>query len=122
MPIATKISTLWIFVLFNMVFADVLSFMDAGFLAQVATGTVEGIEITPMLLLVSAVFLEIAIAMVVLSRFLSPRPARIANMIAASITILFVVGGGSLKPHYIFFATFEVLALGYIFVLARRLR
>ncbi len=122
MPRTTRISTLWIVVMFNMAFADILSFMDPTFLAQVATGSVEGVTITPMFLLLAAVLVEVAIVMIFLTRALSPRASRVANYVAAVITILFVVGGGSLKSHYIFFATIEVAALLYIAYLAKGLQ
>jgi len=118
MPLASKISTLWIVVLFNMIFADILSFMYPEFLAQITTGIVEGIKITPLFLLIAAVFIEVAIAMVYLTRVLSPRASRFANLVAVVIIILFVVGGGSLTPHYIFFATVEVITMLYIAYLA----
>ncbi len=118
MPLASKISTLWIVVLFNMIFADILSFMYPEFLAQITTGIVEGIKITPLFLLIAAIFVEIAIAMVYLTRVLSPRASRFANLVAVVIIILFVVGGGSLTPHYIFFATVEVITMLYIAYLA----
>lgn len=113
-----KISTLWIVVMFNMAFADILSFISPDFLAQVSTGVLEGVEITPMFILLAAVLVEIAIVMIFLSRALPRKSSRIANFVAVAITILFVVGGGSLKPHYIFFASVEVLALVYIAFLA----
>jgi hypothetical protein len=118
MNIATKISTLWVVVLINMAFADILSFMDPQFLTQVATGTVEGVTITPMFLLVAAVFIEVGILMIYLSRALSRRASRVVNLVAVVLTILFVVGGGSLKPHYIFFASAELIAMFYIAYLA----
>lgn len=118
MPLATKISTLWVVVLFNMVFADILSFMDPKFLSQVATGVVDGVTITPMFLLLAAVFIQVAILMIYLSRALSQPVSRIANLVAVVITIFFVIGGGSLKPHYIFFASVEVIAMLYIAYLA----
>jgi len=114
MPLANKISTLWIVVLFNMIFADLLSFMYPGFLAQIITGTVEGVTITPMFLLLAAIFIEIPILMIFLTKVLSPRTSRIANLVAVVITTLFVVVGGSLTPHYIFFGSIEVAALLYI--------
>ncbi len=102
----------------NMAFADILSFILPGFLSQVATGTVDGIEITPLFLLVAAVFVEVGIAMIFLSRVLPRRTNRIANWAAVVVTIVFVVGGGSLAPHYILFASIEVLAMLYIAYLA----
>lgn len=118
MPLTTKISTLWVVVMLNMAFADILSFMNPEFLTQVATGKVEGVTITPMFLLVAAIFIEIAILMIYLTRALGRSASRIANLVAVAITILFVVGGGSLKPHYIFFASVEVIAMLYIAYLA----
>lgn len=120
MKTADKISTLWIVVLFNMVFADVLGFMYPGFLQQVATGRVDGIVITPAFLLVAAMFIQLAICMVYVTKSRCLDSSRLANMIAAVVTIAFVVGGGSFTPHYMFFATFEVAALIYVWWLAYR--
>lgn len=92
-----------------MVFADIFSFMYPGSLQQIMTGNVEGTEITPGFLLIAAVLTEISIAMVVLARLLKHRANRWANIAAAAITILWVLGGGSATPHYIFFASIEVL-------------
>lgn len=103
-----KLSTLWIFILFNMAFADIFSFMYPGALQQIMTGSVEGTQVTPGFLLIAAVVTEISIAMVFLSRLLKQRANRLANIIAGSITILWVIGGGSTTPHYIFFASIEV--------------
>lgn len=111
MDMKTRFSLLWIFILFNMIYADILGFMKPGFLEDVITGDVGGVQVTTGFLLIAAVMLEIPILMVLLSRFLKYRINRWANMIAAVITILFIIGGGSAAPHYIFFATIEVLAL-----------
>lgn len=118
MPIANKISVLWIVVLFNMIFADIFSFMYPGFLAKVSTGEIDGVTITPGFLLIAAVFVEIAIAMIFLTLALPERTAQTVNLIAVVITLLFVVGGGSLIAHYIFFASIEVIVLIYIAKLA----
>lgn len=118
MPTPIKIATLWGVVMFNMAFADILSFMTPGLLQQAATGTLDGITITPMFLLIAAIFIEIAIAMIYLTPALPQRTSRIANLIAVGITILFVVGGGSLMPHYVFFASIELAAMLYIAYLA----
>ncbi len=105
-----KLSTLWIFLLINMVFADIFSFMYPGFMAQIVAGTpVDGTVITPIFLLIAAGVTEISIAMVFLSRFLKPGINRWVNLAGAAVTILWVIGGGSLTPHYIFIASIEVL-------------
>ena len=118
MPISTKISTLWVVVLFNMAFADILSFMLPEFAVQIQSGEVDGVVITPMFMLVAAVLIEISIVMIYFSRALSRRASRIANFIAVGVTALFVIGGGSFAPHYIFFASIEVITMIYIAYLA----
>ncbi len=106
-----KLSTLWIVVMFNMVFADILGFMFPEFLEILKTGHADGMKITQEIMLVFAIMLEIPIAMIFLSRILKYRANRRANIIASLITILFVIGGGSAYFHYIFFAAIEIVCL-----------
>ncbi len=113
-----RLSTMWVFVMLNMIFADILSFLDPSFLRDVGSGSVGGVEITAGFLLVVAVVTEVAIAMVVLSRLLRYRLNRWANVIAAGVTIAYVILGGSAAPHYLFFATMEVVCCGLIAWLA----
>jgi len=110
MDMKVKLSTLWIFVMFNMVFADIVGFMNPGALEEIITGAV-GFEITQELLLVFSILLEIPIAMILLSRVLKYRANRRANIAAGVITILFVIGAGSAYLSYIFFATIEVVCM-----------
>lgn len=110
----TVLSTLWIFVMLNMIFADIYSFMYPEFLQEIMTGYAEGLEITGGLLLIAAVITQIPIAMVLLSRVLSYPINRWANIVASVITIVFVIGGGSTKPHYPFFASIEVACVLFI--------
>lgn len=106
-----RLSTLWIFVMLNMIFADIFSFLNPGSLKQLMTGYAEQIQITPEFLLAAAILAEIPIAMVILSHVLGHRPNRIANIVAGVITIVYVISGGSMTPTYIFFVTIEVVAL-----------
>ena len=108
-----KLSTLWIFVMFNMVFADIVGFLHPGALEEMMA-----MKPAPGLLLVFSVLLEIPIAMIVLSRLLPYRANRWANIIAAIITILFVILGGSVTLVYIFFATIEVACMLLIILYA----
>lgn len=103
------LSTLWVFVMFNMVFADIVGFLNPGALEEMIA-----LKPPPGLLLVFSILLEIPIAMIVLSRLLKYRANRWANIIAAVITIVWVVGGGSSSVSYIFFATIEVASLIFI--------
>lgn len=117
-----KLSTLWIFVMLNMIFADIFSFMHPGTLEQIMSGHAGEIQITPEFLLAAAVLTEIPIAMVILSRVLAQRPNRIANIVAAVITIVYVIGGGSMTATYIFFATIEIVGMLCIIWFAWRWR
>lgn len=119
-----KLSTLWIFLMFNMVFADIFSFMYPGAMANIVAGVpTDGIVITPLFLLLAAVINEIPIAMVLLPRFLKPGVSRWVNIAAALVTIPYVLGLGSLDyPHYIFIAAIEVLTSLVIVAMAWKWR
>ena len=112
--IGTRISTLWIVVLFNMIFADILSFIVPGGLQKILAGDMGGIHPTQGLLLVFAVLLEIPIVMIFLSRILRRGANRIVNIAACVVTIVFVIAGGSAYPHYIFFAAIEGICMVFI--------
>lgn len=109
-----RLSTLWIVILFNMVFADILSFLNPEFLRGVLTGYAEGIRVTHPLLVGSAVILQVPILMVLLSRVLTPTANRRAHFVAVPLTAAFVIGGGSTYPHYLFLAGVELVCLALI--------
>lgn len=111
--LGTRISTLWIVVMFNMVFADILTFIKPGELEALWAGQA-GVQVTSALLLVFAILIEIPIVMIFLSRVLKPTPNRWANTAAAVVTTAFVVGGGALTPHYVFFTTVELACMALI--------
>ena len=103
------LSTLWIVVMINMLKADILSLYIPGALdemAEFAGGTP-----IPQLMLGGAIMMEISIVMIFLSRVLKYKVNRWVNIIASVITIVFVVGGGSTTPHYLFIAAVEVVCL-----------
>lgn len=106
--VKTKISTLWIFVMFNMLVADIFGFMLPGVLEEIISGT---LGITEVLMLIPAVMIEIPILMIFLSRILKYKVNRIANIIAVAITIFFVLGMGSITLVYLFFAAIETIAM-----------
>lgn len=105
-----RLSVLWIVVMFSMAFADILTFVLPEALNDMVKGTTD-VKITQELLLVMAVFVQIPIIMIYLSRVLNYKINRWVNIIASIITIVFVIGGGSLYLHYIFFASIEVICL-----------
>lgn len=117
--IQTKLMVLWIFVKLNVISADLLSFLNANFLREIIeTGSAEGVVITPSFLLIAAILLEVNILMVVISRLSTYRINRISNIIAPPIVIAFIIGGGSMSPHYLFFASIEVITLISIMTIA----
>ncbi len=114
MDMKAKLSTLWIFVLFNIIFAEFHKFLQPGFLEEVITGFVNGVQMTQGVLLLGAIVLEIPIAMVLLSRVLKYRVNRWVNIIAGAIAIAFVIVNVSTDLDNIFFTTIVVVFLSLI--------
>lgn len=113
--VRTRLSWMWVFVMLNMAYADIFSFMDAGILKQFLAGHAEQITITPSFLLLAAAVTEIPLAMVALSQLLPRKANRWANIGVSAFTIVYIWGGGVLSmPHYIFIATLETAGLLYI--------
>lgn len=110
-----RISLLWVVIMFTMAFADILTFVLPEALNSMVQGTTE-VKITQGLLLIMAVLVQIPILMIYFSRVLKWRINRVVNIVASIITILFVVGGGSLYLHYLFFASIEVICMVLIIV------
>lgn len=106
----TKLSLLWIVVMLNMIFADIFSIMVE--LVKKDTMDIPG-DVT-LVMAVAAVMVNIPILMIYLNRILSFRLCRLLNIAAAVITILFIICGGSLLPHYVIIASIEIAALIYI--------
>lgn len=104
--VRSKLSMLWIVVMFNMVFADIVGFLNPGTLEQMMA-----MKPAQELLLVFSILIEIPIAMIFLSRILKPRVNRWANIAASVITTLWIIGGGTLSASYIFFASIEAISM-----------
>ena len=107
-----RLSTLWIFVMFNYLYCDVLGLMDPESLKGFMNGNVGGIEITQGFLLSASILMEIPMAMVLLSRVLKYRANRWANIMAGILmtvvqfsTLFF---GSSPTPFYLFFSVIEI--------------
>lgn len=111
--IDTKVllSTLWIVVMINMLKADILSLNIPGAAEELARTAASAGASIPQLMLGGAIIMEMAIAMIILSRVLKCGINRWVNIIVSLITIGFVIGGGASYPHYIFIATVEVVCL-----------
>jgi len=116
-------STLWIFVMFNYLYADVFGLMDSSTLKQLLSGTVGSTRITPAFLFGGALLMEIPIAMVVLSRVLEYRANRWANIVAGVLKTVAVLASMFVtKPasYYVFFGCIEIACTALIVFLAWR--
>ena len=65
---------------------------------------------------IAAIVTNISILMIYFARVLPYKPNRLANIIAGILTIIYVVGGGDMAPHYIIIAAIEVICLLLIIV------
>lgn len=113
------LSTLWVFAVFNYLYADVMTLMDPEGLKMIMTGEVGSLRMTRGVLLGAAALMETAIVMVLLSRILEYGLNRWANIIAgaihtAAVALSVFVAGGTPALYYLFFATIEVACTVYI--------
>ena len=107
------LSTLWIFVMFNYIYADIISLFDSETIEMVLSGSMGDIDITPGFLFGAAILMEIPIVMVILSRVLKYKVNRWANIIAASIKTIITVMTmflGALSLYYTFFNVVEIIS------------
>jgi len=115
------LSTLWIFVILNYLYCDLIGLMDANFLKGYLSGNINGMQITQGFLLGASILMEISIAMVLLSRILKYRANRFANIIAGTITTLvqtatLFIGPGTM--YYLFFSILEIATTASIIWIA----
>lgn len=111
------LSTLWVFYVVNILYADVLNI-----LGEAGATNVEGAELidtltSPVALLGAAAFLELAMVMIILSRLLKHNANRWANVVVATLHTLGLTASlfvGSPTIYYGFFVIVEVFALLYI--------
>jgi len=92
----------------NIIFADILSIMIE--LVNKNTLDIIGGDVTTTMA-IAAILTNIPILMVYFSKALPYKANRIANILAALITIIYIIGGGSFAPHYVIIASVEVSLL-----------
>jgi len=115
------LSTLWVFFIVNIIYADIVSLMEVTYTGYDVT-TAENFELvksilSPAMLLLIAIILELGMIMIVLSRVLRHAVNRWANIIVAIIQALVLTASlfvGSPDMYYIFFATVELTTLLFI--------
>ena len=113
----TSLSTLWIFVMFNYLYCDIVSLMDSELLKQYLTGNVDGLDLTPQFLLGAAALMEIPISMIVLSRITNERTSRWLNIVAGTVMTLVQSATlllGTPAMYYVFFSAIEITCTALI--------
>ncbi len=105
------LSTLWVFVMFCIAYADIIGFIEPGTLEKIINGNV-GFELTPAFILIISLFQAIPIAMILVSRWFRCDVNRWLNVVASVLTLLYVLGGGNWEsPSYVVFAALESAAM-----------
>ena len=105
------LSTIWIFVVFNYLYCDVISLMDSNLLKQYLAGSVNGMTFNQGALLAAAILVEIYIAMVLLSRVLKYKANRWANLIVGAfmtVVQLMTLFVGTPTMYYLFCSVIEI--------------
>ena len=114
----TRLTSLWVFAMFNYLYCDVIALMNPDLLKQFLGGKLGGMVISQGFLLASAVLMEIPIAMILLSRLLNYRANRLANIFAAIfmtvVQIASLFFGSMPTMYYMFFSAIEIACTGLI--------
>lgn len=102
-----KLSLLWIFVILNMAYADILSLLDS---SSPIRAVMAGASMPAGGVMAGAILMETSIAMVVLSWLLRYKVVRWVNIVIGALNIVAVINGGH-GSYYVFFATVEVVCM-----------
>jgi hypothetical protein len=102
-----KLSTLWIVVMINMIYADIYSIM----VELVNKNTLDIPGDVKVVMAIAALVTNIPIFMIYLSRVLSYKWNKWSNIVAGVLTIVYIIGGGSSTPHYFIVAFIEIIIL-----------
>ena len=114
-----KLSSLWIFVFLNMIFRDLHELGRPGFLEEIMTGVVGGVQITEGLMLVGGIMIAIPLLMIPLVQFLNYKANRSTNLVIGTLQIVSVLGVNRAPDlDDVFFAVIELVALLLIIRLA----
>jgi hypothetical protein len=103
----TMLSTLWIFAMFNYLYADVIALFDKTVVIRLAPESLFG----------AAILMETPIAMVLLSRVLQYRTNRWANIIVGTINtsaVILSLEVGTPSLYSVFFVTIEAACTALI--------
>ncbi|WP_225889216.1 DUF6326 family protein [Halomicronema hongdechloris] len=117
METKAKLSTLWIFVLLNVIFRDLHELAKPEYLEELMNG-----QVTEQMLLLAGFMIEVPIAMVLLSRLLPYGANRWTNIIAAVIVLSLLIMYGTTDLDDTFFIIVKIAALSLVIWTAWRWR
>jgi len=105
---------IWVFIVINMAYADILSLMDSSSsIRQIMNGK----ALPPGGLIAGAILMETSILMILLCKILPYKIIKWLNIVISIINIAAVLAGGHGIYYYIF-ATIETLSMLIIIVLS----
>lgn len=111
------LSTLWVFVLLNMIFRDLHEFLNGGFIEELMS-----LKVSEQEMLFYGFVLELPISMVLFSRILNDKANKWANISVASITMLGMLSNlQSADMDDIFFTAVNLIAFLVIIWIAWKL-
>jgi hypothetical protein len=110
--IKTKLSTLWIVVMMNMIFADIFTIT----IELVNKNTLAVPGDVKVVMAIAAVVTNIPILMIYFSSVLPYKWNRLSNIVAGILTIIYIIGPGDTSVHYLIVASIEVIILLIIIV------
>jgi len=106
------LSVLWVFIILNFFARDIHELGRPGMLEQMMSGTIDGVVITEMLMLIGGIMIEIPILMTVLALLLPRGINRWANIGVGLLTMAMIVAM-NIKPDLdnVFFMDIQLIAL-----------
>lgn len=117
------LSILWVFIVLNFFARDIHELIRPGMLAQMMSGTIDGVVVTEMLMLLGWIMIEIPILMTVLALLLPRGVNRWTNIGVGLLTMVMIVAM-NLQPDLdnVFFMGIQLVALIAIVGIAWRWR
>ncbi|GAA6178544.1 DUF6326 family protein [Sulfitobacter pacificus] len=106
------LSILWVFIILNFFVRDIHELGRPGMLEQMMSGTIDGVAITEVLMLLGGIMIEIPILVTILALLLPHGMNRWANIGFGLLTMVMIVAM-NLKPDLdnVFFMSIQFIAL-----------
>jgi hypothetical protein len=106
------LSILWVFIILNFFARDIHELGRPGMLEQMMSGTIDGVVVTEMLMLIGGIMIEIPILMTILALLLPHGINRWANIGVGLLTMVMIVTMNT-KPDIdnVFFMGIQLIVL-----------